>query len=318
MSHMITRVSPKISVVVPTCNRPRSLAALVAGLRTQRLPANEFEVIVVDDGSKPPIELAADGLAVRVLRHEHPRGPGAARNTGWQAALAPTIAFIDDDCVPSEQWLAELHESCSSADSDASVVQAPVQPQPAQRDRLRPLSHTIEVTGPDRLFACCNIAYSRALLQRLGGFDERLRRSGEDVDLGTRALKAGASAGFAPGAVVYHEITQPGLAGLIRHTLKWTDSVRVLSMHPELRQLLIAGIFWKRTHPLLLLAVAGIASRRRLLSLAACVPYLDHYRRVYRGQYRQLVKALPVHVVLDATEVATVLAASVRHRSLML
>lgn len=315
---MITRVRPEISVVVPSRNRPQSLPALLAALGAQTLSEDQFELIVVDDGSTPPWDLVPHGQSVRVLRHEQPRGPGAARNTGWRAASAPVIAFIDDDCIPAAGWLAAVLAAYRAAGSPSVVVQGPVEPEPARLDELGPLSHTIQVTGPDRLFACCNIAYSRALLERLQGFDERLTRSGEDVDLGTRAIEAGGEQVFAPSAIVYHEIRQPSLAALIRHTLKWTDSVRVLAMHPQLRDLLIARVFWKRTHPRLLLALAGIASRSRLLAVAASLPYLDHYQTVYRGRRRQLLRALPVHVAVDLTEIVTVLAGSLRYRTLML
>lgn len=313
----MTRVRPEISVVVPTRNRPESLDALIAALRAQTLSDEQFELIVIDDGSSPPLR-ADSGPQMQVLRHEHPRGPGAARNTGWRAARAPAIAFIDDDCIPGPGWLEAVLEAYGAAGSAPVIVQGPVEPEPAKRDQLGPLSHTIQVTGRDRLFACCNIAYSRALLEQLNGFDERLVRSGEDADLGARALNAGGEQVFAPKAIVYHEVRQPGVAALIRHTLKWSDSVRVLSMHPELRDLLIARVFWKRTHPWLILALAGIASRRRLVATGASLPYLGHYRSLYAGHWRQLVRALPVHVAVDAAEVATVLAGSLRYRTLML
>jgi glycosyltransferase involved in cell wall biosynthesis len=311
-------VRPKISVVVATRDRPASLAALLEALLAQRLSPGDFEVIVVDDGSQAPPRLRAEAQAVQLLRHENPRGPGAARNTGWRAARAPAVAFIDDDCIPAEEWLPALLEAQAAAGSGPTIVQGRVEPEPAKREQLGPLSHTIQVTGPDRLFACANIAYPRALLEELGGFDERLTRSGEDVDLGTRALKAGAGTAFSERAVVYHEIRQPGLISLLRHALKWTDSVRVVALHPELRDLLIGRVFWKRTHPLILLAAAGISSRRPVLAAAACLPYLEHYRRVYRGSWRQLARSLPVHAAVDVTEVATVLVGSLRYRTLML
>ncbi|MFZ0041186.1 MAG: glycosyltransferase [Solirubrobacteraceae bacterium] len=311
-------MTPRISVVVPTRDRPDSLAALLQALRVQSLPAEDFELIVVDDGSADSPLMAHEQQPTQLIRHERSRGPGAARNTGWRAARAPVIAFIDDDCVPGANWLAALLDAHSAAGSEWTIVQGRVEPDPAKRCELGPLSHTIEVSGPDRLFACANIAYSRALLDRLGGFDERLSRSGEDVDLGARALEAGADAVFSAEALVYHAVSQPGLPSLLRHTLKWTDSVRVLSMHPELRDLLVGRVFWKRTHPLFLLAVVGLLSRRPALAAGACLPYIAHYRRLYRGQLGRLATALPIHAAVDATELATVLAGSVRYRTLML
>jgi GT2 family glycosyltransferase len=294
-------VEPDVSVVVPTHNRPAGLAALLGALRAQTLDPARFEVIVVDDGSDPPV--SAD---VRVIRRDTPGGPGAARNAGWREGSAPLVAFTDDDCVPVPGWLESL--VTAAARDDDVIVEGPVRA--AEPDELTPLSHTIERAAEDRLFATCNVAYSRALLERVGGFDESFRRSAEDVDLGTRAMQAGALVRFSDDAVVHHEVRQPTLPELLRHTTKWTDSVKAVKRHPELRAILVGRVFWKPTHPLLLLALAGLATRRPL----AVLPYLAWYLRLYGGDPR----ALPKHLAVDVTEVATMVAGSVRHRTLVL
>ncbi|MDQ3741612.1 MAG: hypothetical protein M3389_11795, partial [Actinomycetota bacterium] len=226
------------------------------------------------------------------------------------------VAFTDDDCTPSPGWLAGLLEA--GAGEERVVVQGRVEPLPDQRHLLGPLSHTIEIGGANRLFMTANIAYPRALLEEVGGFDESfLHASGEDVELGARATKAGAAVRFAEGALVHHEVRPMTLRAHLRHTLKWGDSVRALSLHPELRELLVAGVFWKPSHPKLLLAAAGLLSRRPPLALLA-LPYLAHLVRLYGGDAVAAARAAPAHAAIDATEIATVAAASVRHRTLML
>jgi GT2 family glycosyltransferase len=213
------------------------------------------------------------------------------------------VAFLDDDCVPAPGWLAAL--LAAAAGDDDVIVQGPVAP--ADPAAVGPLSHTVEIGGPDRLFATCNLLYSRALLERVGGFDESFTRANaEDVDLGTRALAAGGRPRWAPGALVRHEVRQVGLLGALRMTTRWTDSVRAVGMHPELREQLVARVFWRRSHPLLLLALAGLAARRPLLAL----PYLLHYR--------DRPRELPVRIPIDLAELGTMVAGSVRHRTLML
>lgn len=299
-------------MVIPTHNRPDGLAAALDALRAQTLPAGRFEVVVVDDGSRPAAQADAGGLDLRVLRHEQPRGPAAARNTGWRAARGATIAFTDDDCTPTAGWLAAV---LTATGGDRVVVQGRVDPRPDQRHLLGPLSHTIEIGGANRLFMTANTAYPRALLEAVDGFDETFRRAcGEDVDLGARATKAGAEVRYADDAVVHHEVRPLALRDHVRHTLKWGDSVRALSLHPELRDLLVARVFWKPSHPKLLLALLGLATRRPLLAL----PYAVHLRRLYGGDLLATAAAAPKHVVIDVTEVATVVAASARHRTLML
>jgi glycosyltransferase involved in cell wall biosynthesis len=305
-------MSLAVSVVIPSRDRPAGVARLLEALRHQTIGIHRFEVIVVDDGSELPSSPEPEGLRLRLIRHERSRGPGAARNSGWRAAHAPLVAFIDDDCVPAEGWLEGL---LAAADGDQLVVQGSVRP---KAERRAPLSHTIEVGGISPLFVSANIAYPRALLEHLDGFDERFRRAGEDAELGARAMQAGAGARFAPDALVYHDVRDLSVVEHIRHTLKWMDAVGVLRLHPELRSLLMLRVFWKPTHPWLIGAMVALGARRKGLAAIALVPYLLRYLSIYEGDLQLLAPALPKHLVIDASEVATAIAGSVRHRTLML
>jgi glycosyltransferase involved in cell wall biosynthesis len=306
-------VPVEVSVVIPAHGRPERLSLLLEGLRRQTIASNRFEVVVVDDGSPVPLSAGPDGLALRMLRHAKPRGPAAARNTGWRAARGDLVAFIDDDCVPSERWL----EALLAASGADAVVQGRVAP---AGDRPRhPLSHTIEVNGPGQLFVSANIAYPRSLLARLGGFDERFKRAcGEDVELGARAVAARATVRFAADALVYHEVRELTLGEHIQHTLKWTDAVEALALHPRLRELLVLRVFWKPTHPWLIGAVVALGMRRPGLAALALAPYLQHYRHAYDDDLSRMARALPRHLAIDTAEVLTALSGSVRHRTLML
>jgi glycosyltransferase involved in cell wall biosynthesis len=85
------------SVIIPTHNRPALLQEALSSVLGQTvLPA---EIIVVDDASEPPVSLPenGNGVPLRLLRHEKPRGGAAAKNTGAQAAQGELIAFLDDD-----------------------------------------------------------------------------------------------------------------------------------------------------------------------------------------------------------------------------
>ena len=85
---------PRVSVIVPTKDRGGSLLRLLEALRGQSLPVEDFEVIVVDDGSTDgtPGVLAAlehdPRLRLRLLRHETSRGPATARNDGRSSPAA--------------------------------------------------------------------------------------------------------------------------------------------------------------------------------------------------------------------------------------
>src|SRR3712207_1354018 len=103
--------TPRVSVVVATHQRAERLRSLLAGLRAQTLPREDFEVVLVDDASSDHTqtviaeELAEGSLSLRTLRHERNEGQARARQDGWQHASAPLIAFTDDDCVPAPTWL---------------------------------------------------------------------------------------------------------------------------------------------------------------------------------------------------------------------
>ena len=133
-----------------------------------------------------------------------------------------------------------------------------------------------------------------------------------------QGTQAGVSARFAPDALVHHEVRELSLAEHVRHTAKWVDAVHAVALHPELRSLLTARVFWKPTHPWLLGAAAGLLSRRPGLAALAIAPYLVHYRRVYAGDLSGLARALPWHLVIDSAEIATAVRGSIRHRTLML
>jgi len=318
---------PAVSVVVATRNRAERLAALLRSLEQQRLERERFEVVVVDDASERPVEateLASAGLQLRVLRHEASFGPAAARNTGWRAAEAPLIVFTDDDCEAAPGWLQALLDE--AAGHDNVVIQGRTRPHPGESDRLGPFSLTQSIDGPDGLYETCNIAYPRSLLARVGGFDETFKHPcGEDVDLGRRAMKAGARLVFAADAVTYHAVHQPGVWRIVRRMPIWTDAVRVTKLHPELRSMLVHRVFWKRSHPPLILALAGVplavGRRRFFTSLVLLGPYVGHYRRLHAGADRpcsRLVRLLPAHLAVDSSEILTMIGGSVKHHTLML
>jgi glycosyltransferase involved in cell wall biosynthesis len=96
--------TPKVSVVIPAFNRAAVIANAIQSVLDQSL--REFEVIVVDDGSRDAtaetvLRLARPDPRIRLIRHEANRGAQAARNTGIRAALGEWIAFLDSD----DTWL---------------------------------------------------------------------------------------------------------------------------------------------------------------------------------------------------------------------
>jgi len=101
---------PRASVVIPAYNRLDLLKPVLAAFARQRGGAH-FEVIVVDDGSQPPVRELFDALALgpqfKLIAHSTNRGRGAALNTGFDASQGELVIFCDSDIEPSESFVAE-------------------------------------------------------------------------------------------------------------------------------------------------------------------------------------------------------------------
>ncbi len=147
----LTRTIPKVSVIVPTCDRPEYLAEALGSIAAQTEPS--FECIVVDDGSRAPAALPFDDPRFRLIRHHTNLGVAAARNTGLRTAIGEYVAFLDDDDLwaPARLDHALRHAApgvvvvCSCGRVGSNRVDAPV---------LRPpLAQTILETSTPNLGA---------------------------------------------------------------------------------------------------------------------------------------------------------------------
>jgi GT2 family glycosyltransferase len=261
---------------------------------------------VVPDRATRDVHAVLAEAGVRVVRSEGV-GPAAARNAGWRAASGEQVVFIDDDCEAAPGWLTAL----TSAAHDGAVVQGRVAPHPAEAPRLGPFTRTLRVDSAGPFFQTANILYPRALLERLGGFDEAYPYpAGEDTDLGWRALEAGAEIVFAPDALVWHAVHEMGPLALARDARRWGSAVRIVKRHPGLRAHLHRRVWWKRSHERLLLGLLGVALVRRPWALALWLPWML--------EHRSGARSLPGHLLIDAAEIAAMADGSVRARTLLL
>ncbi len=192
-----------VSVVVPTYNRSAFLARCLGSLENQTISRELYEVIVVDDGSvdntAEVCKAFAQTTSTRLiyLRGPH-KGPAAARNLGIAEARGEIVAFIDDDCEASKDWLQQL--SAPFGNLDIMGVEGKV----VRHPDCTPFTHFVENLNGG-LFLTANMAYRREMLRVLGGFDERYpHAAAEDWDLAFRVLDKGGVIAFHPEAVVVH------------------------------------------------------------------------------------------------------------------
>ena len=316
--------SLRVSVVIATRDRAARLAALLTALRAQEIDSSEFEVVVVDDGSRDGTaellerERTRRGLRIEFLRG-HGHGPAAARNLGWNAAVAPRIAFTDDDCEPPPGWLANLVGTAVA--HPEAIIQGPTTPIPREVDHQGPFTRTKWIVEPNPWYQTCNILYPRALLERLGGFDEGFPDAlGEDTDLGWRARQLGAELVWCEDARMYHAVDDLGPAGYLKTALRGADAVAVFKRYPGLRaETLALGSIRNPSLPRLGLAIlaAGMTPRRPVAGILLALPYARHLAARCRARRASLALA-PYYAVYDALAAWTSLRGSMRHRTLVL
>jgi GT2 family glycosyltransferase len=272
---------PPVAVVVCTRNRPERLANLRRALAAQS--HQDFELRIVDDSADPPM------------------GPSAARNEGWRATTAPLVAFTDDDCEPAPDWLERL--LAAHAESPHAVLQGSTEPLERERhllDSPRARTQVVRQIGP--YYQCCNIAYPRRVLERVGGFAQDWPWGGEDADLAWRAKEAGVPFAWVPEARVEHAVTVPTPAEYLRSAAKFEPAMRLLADHPQMRPLVLEhGLLWKRSHAKALLAAAGLLlARRHRPAAALALP---------------LLASGPLQAAYTVLETASTIRGGIRHRT---
>jgi GT2 family glycosyltransferase len=197
---------PRVSVIVCTHNGERTLPECLEGVRSLSYP--DFETIVVDDGSTDASADIARAHGATLVQTER-RGLSFARNAGLARAAGEIVAFLDDDAYPDPDW---LHYVAASLSSSAHVgVGGPNIP--PDDDGLVADCVAAAPGGPIHVLISdrqaehlpgCNMAFRKSALEEIGGFDERFRAAGDDVDVCWRLEESGGTLGFSAGAVVMH------------------------------------------------------------------------------------------------------------------
>jgi GT2 family glycosyltransferase len=213
------------SLIIPTYNRWASLERLLISIeRLETLPSMQIEILVVDNGSTDGTEnfLANETtksrkFSIHVLR-ERQKGKASALNLGLGTATGDILLVLDDDIVVDSQLLTKHLECYQHTIYDA--VQGRVLPgvdvdgKPADRDRLREYNIPHVDYGEEfceiRGVTGTNMSFKRRVFERVGFFDSRLGPGAagfsEDSEYSIRIRKAGFKIGYAPHAIVYHEL----------------------------------------------------------------------------------------------------------------
>jgi len=190
---------PRVSVVLPTRDRPERLAHTLDALGSLRVEPADLEVIVVDNASRtPPIvppELPS-GVSARVL-HRPRNEAAAARNRGVEVARAPWILMLDDDSHPLSTG---FFDAIESAPEDVAVIGAEIFLRGGAR----------EAGGLPEVFIGCGALIRRGAFLRAGGYDPSFHYYVEEYDLSARLILDGWRIVHDRRFRVQHEKTQQG------------------------------------------------------------------------------------------------------------
>jgi glycosyltransferase involved in cell wall biosynthesis/uncharacterized MnhB-related membrane protein len=198
---------PLISVVICAYNAERTMHSCLESLRKLDYP--NFEVVIVDDGSRDATaEIAMDFPEFRLIRQPN-KGLSVARNVGMRAARGELIAYTDSDCVVDPHWLTLMVRAMHEHDFDGCGG-----PNYAPHEEgwieaccaASPGAPCHVLTGDNRAehLAGCNMIYRKSALAAIGGFDSQFTAAGDDVDICWRMIDAGFTLGFCPSAFVWH------------------------------------------------------------------------------------------------------------------
>lgn len=235
----------RASIVVATYNRPAPLRRLLATLANQTVDREDYEVIVVDDGSREdatPIGASFKrDMQVTTLRQTN-TGVAIARQRGVERARGRIVIFLDDDMLARDDFVEKHLEAHQGHDDrvvmgallpDAKLAEMPL----FERFHAYQLEqfaarHEARGTFSGHDVYTGNLSLPRALFLRVGGFDPAFFI--EDVELGVRLEQEGATFVFSPEVATVHASDHTSLeAWLARSMKEGRDWVRLARKHPS-------------------------------------------------------------------------------------
>lgn len=230
----IKQKAPFASVIVCSLNGGKRIGECLKSISDQTYGKENFEIIVVDDGSTDNTSVIARDFGTQVIRFDQNKGIPVARNTGLFSAKGEIVVFIDDDCVADLLWLENLAQAFENENivaaggkilalsrntlaeryMEASGYGNPARPPKDSANSLigRLAAYFNTMVSPVMMeknivdvlaIYTANAAYRKEVLINLGGFDESLKTS-EDSDISARIRANGGRIVYVPNAVVKH------------------------------------------------------------------------------------------------------------------
>ena len=204
----------RFSIIIPVYNRPQEVDELLESLCAQTL--KDFEVVVVEDGSKEKCDLVCEKYKDRLNLNYYFKtnsGPGPSRNYGAERSHGDYLIILDSDVIVPENYLEIIKEELDREPCDAFGGPDSAHPsftpiQKAINYAMTSFFTTGGIRGGKRKMdkfypRSFNLGIKKSVYEALEGFAPM--RYGEDIDLSTRIFINGYSCRLFPDAFVYHK-----------------------------------------------------------------------------------------------------------------
>jgi glycosyltransferase involved in cell wall biosynthesis len=172
-------ISPTVSVIIPVYNRAATINRAIQSVLAQTF--EDYEIIVVDDGSADQTHQIVQGIKdrrLKLIHHERNKGASAARNTGMRAASGKYIAWLDSD----DEWFPPKIEAQLDALRKASDDVKACYTAYERVDKDRTVFYVPRTNETRKLYLTCDLGpgttlmFERAVLDKIGFIDETLNR----------------------------------------------------------------------------------------------------------------------------------------------
>jgi glycosyltransferase involved in cell wall biosynthesis len=287
-------LSDKVSIIIPTRNRRDLLRQALRSAKAQTWP--DIELMLVDEASSDGTGamVAAEFRDVRIVRHELPRGPGGARNSGLAATDSDWVLFLDDDDLLHDRHVESLVRASHDLTDGSQIVSGrwrrfmiaggevrlgPVVCAPKDRRGIETLAEALEPNGEGTI-CCHSVLWPRAVFADVL-WDEKLSTNG-DVDFVGRAILTGRNiVGRQAGMAYYRSHVGDRVAGVAslrallssaRYRLKWSQ---LLLSHPEQH---VCAAAMRNGFMTLMIGLSGIPEADELM------PFLQDAYHLWGGE----------------------------------
>jgi GT2 family glycosyltransferase len=212
---------PVLTVLIAARNRPDRIDRLIQSIRAQDF-AEAIEILVIDDGSVPPLELA--DRDVQMLRNENNLGACAARNRGFAAARGEFIVMFDDDTELFDPGTLRRGIELAREHPDFAAIGFRQLRPDGTPDACQPAYS--DVTCETAYFFGYGVIFRREAVLQTDGFESSFGYCYEEQDLCLQLHQAGWRVRFAPDLALLHHQDPRGRDWTRIHQLISRNAIR--------------------------------------------------------------------------------------------